>query len=88
MKALVPVVIATLTLTAAVPAVAKCYGCGANGTLLNGIWSNGNWSNGWGKNGTYYQGTHYQGTSMQGSCTHGAEVVIGSSSLVRIELPR
>ena len=83
MKTLVPLLIAALTLTSAAPAAAKCYGCGANGTLLNGIWENGT-----DYNGTYYQGSQMQGTSAQGSRTHGAEITIGSSSLVRVELPR
>jgi hypothetical protein len=88
MKTLVLFVIAALTLTAAVPAVAKCYGCGANGTLLNGIWSNGVWGNGVYYQGSSMQGSTMQGTSMQGSRTHGAEVIIGSATLVKIELPR
>jgi hypothetical protein len=69
----------------AAPAAAKCYGCGANGTLLNGIWNNGSWYNG-----SSYQGSQYQGTTMQGARTHGAsaEVTIGSAVLVRVELPR
>jgi hypothetical protein len=65
------------------PAAAKCYGCGANGTLLNGTMYNGVWGNG-----VYYQGSQMQGWTMQGTRTHGAEITIGSAVLVRVELPR